>query len=70
MARLSIIIQHISNLTGEREVVDYNSTSPWWQNVRELLLESSSATRSLLAGIVCKNVSKQKIEKEVCTYVI
>ncbi|KNC27812.1 Rab3 GTPase-activating protein regulatory subunit [Lucilia cuprina] len=57
MSRLAAMITSICDLAGD--VVNnyaYNSISPWWQYVRELLLESHKSL-GLLVAIVCKTVA-------------
>lgn len=57
MSRLAAMVKTICDLAGD--VVNnyaYNSISPWWQYVRELLLESNKSL-SLLVAIVCKTVA-------------
>ncbi|XP_055370994.1 rab3 GTPase-activating protein non-catalytic subunit isoform X2 [Condylostylus longicornis] len=65
MARLGIAIQIICDKAEPVIKYEYNLISPWWQNVREVLLESPSAARGLLAAMVCRNISFaiQKNEK-------
>uniref|UniRef100_A0A1A9WKV4 Rab3-GAP regulatory subunit N-terminal domain-containing protein n=1 Tax=Glossina brevipalpis TaxID=37001 RepID=A0A1A9WKV4_9MUSC len=59
MSRLGAIIRVICEITGD--VVNdyaYNAISPWWQKVRELLLQSTKSL-GLLVAIVCKTVAKE-----------
>lgn len=67
MSRLAAMIISICDLAGD--VVNdyaYNSISPWWQYVRELLLECHKSL-GLLVAIVCKTVASnlRKEFKEV-----
>ncbi|XP_067624272.1 rab3 GTPase-activating protein non-catalytic subunit isoform X2 [Eurosta solidaginis] len=57
MSRLAAMIKAICEVAGER-VNDYayNAISQWWQDVREILLESPKSL-GLLAAIVCKLVA-------------
>uniref|UniRef100_A0A1B0G281 Rab3 GTPase-activating protein regulatory subunit n=1 Tax=Glossina morsitans morsitans TaxID=37546 RepID=A0A1B0G281_GLOMM len=58
MSRLGATIRAICEVAGD--VVNdyaYNAISPWWQKVRELLLQSSKSI-GLLVAIVCKTVAK------------
>ncbi|GAB0089826.1 Rab3 GTPase-activating protein regulatory subunit [Sergentomyia squamirostris] len=60
LTRFSSIIRQLCKLAGEDRVNHhYNSLCSWWQNVREILLESSNAMRGLLAAIVCRNVASE-----------
>ncbi|XP_075152474.1 rab3 GTPase activating protein isoform X2 [Haematobia irritans] len=57
MSRLAEMIKAICELAGD--VVNdyaYNAISPWWQYVRELLLNSPKSL-GLLVAIVCKTVA-------------
>lgn len=57
MSRLAEMIKAICQLAGD--VVNnyaYNAISPWWQYVRELLLDSPKSL-GLLVAIVCKTVA-------------
>lgn len=57
MSRLAAMIRSICDLAGERvNEHAYNTISPWWQAVREILLESPKSL-GLLVAIVCKNVA-------------
>ncbi|XP_017491878.1 PREDICTED: rab3 GTPase-activating protein regulatory subunit, partial [Rhagoletis zephyria] len=57
MSRLAAMIKAFCELAGDR-VNDYayNAISQWWQDVREILLESPKSL-GLLAAIVCKSVA-------------
>lgn len=58
MMHLGTIVHAICDLAGDKvKNFDYNSICPWWQAVRELLLESPRSL-SLLVAIVCRTVSK------------
>lgn len=65
MTRLASIIQHICDLAEDKIQYDYNSICPWWQSIREMLLESPCALRGLLAAIVCRNISLQQQRRNV-----
>lgn len=70
MSRLAAMIESICDLAGD--VVNnytYNSISPWWQYVREILLESHKSL-GLLVAIVCKTVASnlRKNFKEVLKF--
>jgi len=57
MSRIAAMVQTICDLAGEHiHDYAYNGISPWWQEVRELLLESKQFS-GLLVAIVCKTVA-------------
>uniref|UniRef100_A0A6B2EEC5 Putative rab3 gtpase-activating protein non-catalytic subunit n=1 Tax=Phlebotomus kandelakii TaxID=1109342 RepID=A0A6B2EEC5_9DIPT len=59
ITRFSSIIRQLGKLAGDKVNYHYNCLCTWWQNVREILLESQNAMRGLLAAIVCRNVALQ-----------
>ncbi|XP_020714261.1 rab3 GTPase-activating protein regulatory subunit [Ceratitis capitata] len=63
MSRLAAMIRAICELAGDR-VCDYayNAISQWWQDIREIILESPKSL-GLLAAIVCKIVAS-KLRRE------
>lgn len=70
MSRIAAMVQTISDLAGEHiHDYAYNAISPWWQEVRELLLESKQFS-GLLVAIVCKTVASNlwRSRKEVRVY--
>ncbi|EDW04033.1 rab3 GTPase-activating protein regulatory subunit [Drosophila grimshawi] len=59
MSRIASMVRVICELAGEDiSNYPYNAISPWWQQVRELLLESKQFS-GLLVAIVCKTVAVQ-----------
>lgn len=62
------ILQQICALANDKVKYEYNSLSSWWQEIRELLLESPSALKALLAAMVCRNVSSRYRQREVGSY--
>lgn len=69
MTRFTGILENICLLAGNKVEFEYNSISTWWQNVREMLLESSCALRGLLAAMMCRNQALKCVQKEVCRIV-
>ncbi|XP_055855736.1 rab3 GTPase-activating protein non-catalytic subunit [Episyrphus balteatus] len=58
MMHLGTIVHAICDLAGDKvKSFTYNSICPWWQAVRELLLESPRSL-SLMVAIVCRTVAK------------
>ncbi|EDW64165.1 rab3 GTPase-activating protein non-catalytic subunit [Drosophila virilis] len=59
MSRIASMVRVICELAGEHiNDYAYNAISPWWQQVRELLLESKHFS-GLLVAIVCRMVATQ-----------
>ncbi|XP_030383632.1 rab3 GTPase-activating protein regulatory subunit [Scaptodrosophila lebanonensis] len=57
MSRIAVMVRSICEFAGEHiNDYPYNGISPWWQEVRELLLESKQFS-GLLVAIVCKTVA-------------
>ncbi|XP_017152440.1 rab3 GTPase-activating protein regulatory subunit [Drosophila miranda] len=57
MSRIAAMVQTICELAGDHiHDYAYNAISPWWQEVREQLLESKQFS-GLLVAIVCKTVA-------------
>lgn len=61
-----MIAQQICELDRENVQYMYNSLSSWWQDVREILLESPSVFKSLLAAMLCRDISIHYRQTEVC----
>ncbi|XP_059616459.1 rab3 GTPase-activating protein non-catalytic subunit [Phlebotomus argentipes] len=59
LTRFSSITRQLCALAGDRVNYQYNSLCVWWQNIREILLESPNAMRGLLAAIICRNIALQ-----------
>lgn len=51
------IVHTICDLNRACVEYNYNSLSPWWQNIRETLLENACVFKSLLAALLCKGLS-------------
>lgn len=59
------IVQIICDLDRKCAEHQYGSLSPWWQRLRETLLEESSVFKSLLAAILCRDLSVLYRQNEV-----
>lgn len=68
LRNFSSILREICTLADDKVKYNYNSLSGWWQEIRELLLESPSALKALLAAMVCRNVSAEYRQREVRNY--
>lgn len=64
------IFNQICELDRENVQYMYNSLSPWWQEIREILLESPSVLKSLLAAMMCRDISIQYRQAEVHNKII
>ncbi|XP_037958048.1 rab3 GTPase-activating protein regulatory subunit [Teleopsis dalmanni] len=57
MSRLAAMVRAICEMAGDRvNKHAYNAISPWWQEVREMLLESPKSL-GIMVAIVCKTVA-------------
>lgn len=64
MRNLSAVIYALAqNVKYEDLIVANNSTSPFWTDIRQLLMNSSKSFPALMAAILCKSVA-QRIESE------
>lgn len=59
------IVQTICDLDRATAEHMYGSLSPWWQNIREMLLYSPNIFKSLLAALLCRDLSVLYRQKEV-----
>lgn len=65
------IFNQICELDQDSVQHGYNSLSSWWQEIREILLESPSVFKSLLAAMMCRDIAIQYRQAEVATqYVV
>lgn len=51
------IFRQICDIDCENVQFMYNSLSSWWQEIREILLDSPSVFKSLLAAMICRDIS-------------
>lgn len=56
LTRFTGILSEICVVAGSHVDSDYNAICPWWQEVREFLLENPNSMRSLLAALMCRNM--------------
>lgn len=59
------IVQTICDLDRTSAEHNYGALSPWWQNIREMLLQNSNVLKSLLAALLCRDLSVLYRQKEV-----
>ncbi|KAJ6631749.1 Rab3 GTPase-activating protein regulatory subunit [Pseudolycoriella hygida] len=64
LSRFTSIIEEICALCTDAASFDYDSLSLWWQNIREILLESPCALMSLLAAMMCRNHAARYRKRE------
>lgn len=59
------IVQTICDLDRTSAEHKYGALSPWWQDIREMLLQNSNVFKSLLAAMICRDLSVLYRQKEV-----
>lgn len=59
------IVQTICDLDRASAEHKYGALSPWWQDIREMLLQNSNVFKSLLAAMLCRDLSVLYRQKEV-----
>lgn len=64
LIRFTAILQQICAIEPSKVHYDYNNINVWWQNVREMLLDSQSAPMSLLAAMMCRNNAVRYRQRE------
>ncbi|CAK1601081.1 unnamed protein product [Parnassius mnemosyne] len=50
------VLYYICNVSEEANIINYNDISPWWQNVRDTLVEMKCPLRSMIVAMACKAV--------------
>lgn len=65
LSRFTAIVEEICALATDAVTYEYDSLSLWWQNIREILLESPCALMSLLAAMMCRNHAARYRKREV-----
>lgn len=64
MKKFGEILYEICKLTGFDNIcTEYNEISPWWENVREILIESPCPFKGLMAAILCRHIA-QRVERD------
>lgn len=61
------IVQTICDLDRDCAEHQYSSLSPWWQDIREMLLYNPNVFKSLMAAMLCRDLSVLYRQKEVTT---
>ena len=65
------ILYYLCNVIEEATHIAYNEVSPWWQDIRDVLVEMPCPLRSMIVAMACKAVSKifenkrQEIEDDI-----
>lgn len=59
------IVQTICDLDRTCAEHQYGALSPWWQNIREMLLQNSNVFKSFLAALLCRDLSVLYRQKDV-----
>lgn len=59
------IVQTICDLDRACAEHQYSALSPWWQSIREMLLQCSNVFKSLLAALLCRDLSVLYRQKDV-----
>lgn len=70
LASFTQIVQTICDLDRASAEHSYGALSPWWQNIREMLLANSSVFKSLLAALLCRDLSVLYRHKEVNRFLV
>lgn len=55
---------YLSCASEEATQITYNEVSPWWQSIRDILVEMSCPLRSMIVAMACKAVSRIFENKE------
>ncbi|XP_047990659.1 rab3 GTPase-activating protein regulatory subunit isoform X1 [Leguminivora glycinivorella] len=56
--KLITVLYYASKATEEATKISYNEISPWWQSIRDLLVDMSCPLRSMIVAMACKSVGK------------
>lgn len=52
------VLHYICLVSEEATKITYNEISPWWQSIRDTLVEMSCPLRSMIVAMACKAVSR------------
>lgn len=52
------VLYYLCSVTEEATSIAYNEISPWWQDIRDILVDMSCPLRSMIVAMACKAVGK------------
>lgn len=52
------VLYYLCSGTKEATCIAYNETSPWWQSIRDILVDMPCPLRSMIVAMACKAVGK------------
>lgn len=52
------VLYYICRVSDDAKNVRYNEISPWWESIREMLVDMPCPLRSMIVAMVCKAVSR------------
>lgn len=56
--KLIQVLYFLCNIIEDATQIAYNETSPWWQDVRDVLVDMPCPLRSMIVAMACKAVSR------------
>lgn len=56
--KLIAVLYYLCSVTEEATNINYNETSPWWQTIRDMLVDMPCPLRSMIVAMACKAVGK------------
>lgn len=56
--KLIVVLYYLSSVTEEATSITYNEVSPWWQSIRDILVDMSCPLKSMIVAMACKAVGK------------
>lgn len=65
LTNFTVIFNQICELDHDNVHFKYNALSSWWQEIREILLESASVFKALMAAMLCRDLSITYRQQEV-----
>lgn len=63
--KLIAVLYYLCSVTEEATNIIYNEISPWWQNIRDMLVDMPCPLRSMIVAMACKAVGKMFERKSV-----